>query len=108
MLNPDMLLAVIQWALIGVGLSLCFAAILAPFIPSSVTPYVYTYQDGQTVEAVPSGDVDAFAQILAVLATFAFGLLAMALGAILFCLRRIGIYMGDLRSELRQSNSEEI
>ena len=105
-MNADMMLALLQWSLIGVGAVICLGSLAYLFLEGETTTYVYSYPDGRTVEAVPSGGEDRFGEVIGSFMGIGVGLMTMALGAMLFCLRRIGIYMGQMRDELRASRSE--
>ena len=107
MLNADVLLALLQWVLIAIGFAISLGSAMVFFFPGEVSTYVYTYPDGRIVEASAKGGGSSVLVVTSSLMGFAIGLVTMAAGAVLFCLRRIGNFMGQLRDEMRQIEREE-
>ena len=120
----ERLLALLQWLLVAGGLFLCAGAFFQPPAPtSSSTGWVYTYTDAQgrditawrgdnpdegeatpdeaTEEAATSGWT-VYAVATDIVLQLVVGLFAIFAGAVIFCLRRIAGFMGDLAQEMRE------
>jgi len=104
--NADMLLGALKWALILVGVAIIVLT-LTYVAPEGADRYVYTYENGTVLTgepAVPPTMTDtAFDYLLGI----GIGLVMIAVGAVVFCLRRIGSYLGNAVEEMRHVRSGE-
>ena len=101
-MSADGLLAVAQWLLVGLGLAYFCVTIAGVFVPVSELSYSYTYPDGTVVVSVPEEpDSDPVGAAGRLILGFAVGAVLIGLGGVLFCLRRIGAFMGVLAREMR-------